>query len=143
MKPLRVLVLIAFAAATLTASRSQATAVTTVPTPISTILSGSGVELNVLFTGANLTATSVSVTSSLGSPTILIPTTVAVTQQPSDLVAFTSGKPVISRLDPYRPGPGASQPIPEARSLLLYALGFLAIGWTVLRSRPQRVPIRA
>ena len=147
MKRLGVLVLIAFAAVTLTASGAQATPITTLPTPISTALAGSGVKLNKLFKGANRTATSVSVTSSIGTLTILNPKASGVTAESGDFVVFTHNhnrQLAIVRLEPtYRPVPISSQPIPEARSVLLYALGSLAIGWTVLRSRKQSLPARA
>jgi len=144
MKRFGVLVLCTVAAATLTASRSQAALTPSLETSISTILSSSGIDPSTLVTGITGTATSVSVTSTAGSLTILNPTTPGATVKPGDVVVSAINNPVIIRTEPYRrPVAPSSSPIPEARTALLYALGFLAIGWTVLRSSKPRLPARA
>jgi hypothetical protein len=133
-KRLGVLALVAAAAVILTASRSDAASTSTLPSSISTILGSSGVNLNSLFNGVGRTATSVSVTSDFGSLTLLNPKAPGVTMQTGDIL-FGAHKQVIIRIEPYRETPPSSRPIPEARSALLYALGALAIGWALLRSR--------
>jgi hypothetical protein len=140
-KRLGVLALIAIAAASLAASRSSAATSSSLATSISTVLSSNATDLNSLFNGVTLTATSVSVTSSLGTLSILSPTSPDATVKRVDVVVLSGTRiPVIIRLDPYRPTPPSSHPIPEARSVLLYALGFLGIGWMVLRSRKANSP---
>src|SRR5258706_5189735 len=84
MKRFGVLVLCTVAAATLTASRSQAALTPSLETAISTILSSSGIDPSTLVTGITGTATSVSVTSTAGSLTILNPTTPGATVKPGD-----------------------------------------------------------
>ncbi len=142
MKRLGVLALIAIAAASLAASRSSATTSSPVTTSISTVLSSNSRELNSLFNGVTLTATSVSVNSNLGILSILTPTVPAAPAKRVDVMVVGGGvhMPVIIRLDSYRPTFPSSHPIPETRSELLYALGFLAIAWTVLRSRKAAPP---
>jgi hypothetical protein len=134
-KRLGVLALVAAAAVTLTASRSEAAPTSTLPSSISSILASSGVNLNSIFNGAARTATSVSVTSDFGSLMILNPKAPEVSLQTGDILFGKHNKQVIIRIAPYREAPPSSRPIPEGRSVLLYALGALAIGWAVLRSR--------
>ncbi len=142
MKRLGLLALVGIAAASLAASRSSATTSSPVTTSISTVLSSNSRELNSLFNGVTLTARSVSVNSNLGILSIRTPEGPAAHAKREDVMAVGGGihMPVIIRLDPYRPTPTSSHPIPETRSQLLYALGFLAIAWTVLRSRKAAPP---
>ena len=53
-----------------------------------------------------------------------------------------AGPPRVSlgHIPSYRENPPSMGPIPEASTTLLYGLGFLAVGWAVLRSRRATSP---
>ena len=139
MRRLVVLALIAVAAGSLGANRSSAASTPPVASSISTVLSSNSSDLGSLFNAVTLTATSVSLTSNLGVLSISTQTDPSTNLKQVILVAGDR-PPVVIRLDPYRPTPPSSRPIPEASSLLLYALGSLGIGWVVLRSRKTASP---
>lgn len=141
-KRLGTLVLLAVIAATLGATRTQAatTAVLSSPT-----VAAKGSDLDALFNAVALAATSVSVSASLGNLSFLEATN-AVKQVDVVLLAATNTpglsigarNDVLIRVQSFRPFAPSTSPIPEARTMLLYALGIFAIGWAVLRSRRPR-----
>lgn len=109
---------------------------------LSDLVSGNANEqdINALFNAVGLTATSLSVTT--GGFSFLDTSKPVVKQVEYSVLggSYTLGLSFGSRneilginLNPIRPP--SSRPIPEARTLLLYPLGLLAVGWMVLRSR--------
>jgi len=101
-------------------------------------------DLGALFNSVGITATSMSVSAQLGSYSFIAPTgSGKVTKQleytvlgGSHMLALSLGsrREILGiKLEPIRPP--SSRPIPETRTMVLYALGSLAIGWAVIRAR--------
>jgi hypothetical protein len=136
-KRLAAFVGMAVAVTSLGASRALAATTTIVSLPISTVLTGNDVDLNSIFRSITIATT----TSNYGGLTIVDSTTGNTVKKVD--VSFLGGVshgPILVRLEPFRPGPGSSNPIPEARTLLLYPLGLLAVGWAVLRRNRKLAP---
>jgi hypothetical protein len=101
-------------------------------------------DLNALFNAVGITATSTSVSAGLGSFSFIdAKASTKVTKQleytvfgGSHTLALSLGsrREILGiSIQPIRPP--TSRPIPETRTLLLYGLGALTIGWVVVRSR--------
>ena len=142
----RILVLALFAMTSLVASPAFAA-----NSPIassgflSSLVAGTASEkdISALFNAVGLTATSVSANSSLGSFSFLdygskkaakhVEYTVLGGTHTLGLALGKKNQILGIKLDPIRPP--SSRPIPEARTMVLYLLGALAIGWVLVRSR--------
>jgi hypothetical protein len=144
-KRLGTLALIGLATATLLADRAAAAPSSSSSNAASLFaLKIDEADLSSLFNAVGLTATGYSVSS--GSLTFEAKGKVEPTKQVQipvlggthtlGLLLGPSSEIVGIKIDPIRPaGPPSSSPIPEARTILLYALGSLAIGWAVVRTR--------
>ena len=110
--------------------------------PLPAILSRDGTpgDLSALFDGVHLSARAVSVSSSLGDGSFIevrlppgqakkiAPLILAAGLTPGDAKNIFVGKI-------WTGGPLSASPIPETRTLVLYALGLLVVGWSVVRAR--------
>jgi hypothetical protein len=134
-------VLIAIASASLGASRSLATTTgyTTTSSGASTVLSSNGTDVSALFNAITLAATSVSAGSSVSDFSFLDGRDSNAPKHVDVVLPGLAPGSVLFRI--VREGPPTARPIPEAKTILLYAFGVLTIGWTVLRSRRERLTV--
>ena len=142
LKPAETLLLIAVLLVSFVAGQARAARQTFAGAPISGILSNDGTpgDLSELFDGVQVAAKAVSVSSSLGDGSFIevhIPPGQAKKIAPLILAAgLTPGDAkdiFIGRV--WTGGPLSASPIPETRTLLLYALGVMAVGRSVVRAR--------
>lgn len=140
MKRVGSLVLIAAAAAGLHASRALAATTPALERSFSLpalVSNGRSTDLHSLFSVAGV-ASSVSMTSN-GRGVLLT----EVGRSSHGHPVFPIARPPrvsLGHIPSYRENPPSMGPIPEASTTLLYGLGFLAVGWAVLRSRRATSP---